>query len=112
MGKNKKNKRRKSRESEQVKLSKKQTLLSLERTLMGREKVVLNEITTMVAFMALGFALMKFFEETNQIVVLLGITFVVIAAFGTVWLVLNFKKYSKKLRALEEIENLEENFKI
>lgn len=94
--------------NKELELSKQRTLLSLERTIMGKEKVVLSEITVMVAFMALGFALIKFFESTNKVLVGLGVVFSVIAALGVLYLILSFRKYAGELRKVEKKQEFEE----
>lgn len=79
-----------------------QTILSLERTIMGKEKVALTEISVLLALMALGFGLIKFFEGSNLIIYGLGILFVAAGIVGTFLSYRNYEAYKKKLYEIEK----------
>lgn len=79
-----------------------QTILSLERTIMGKERVALTEISVLLALMALGFGLIKFFEETNDWIYYLGILFVAAGLVGVFLSYRNYEAYKKKLQTIEQ----------
>ncbi len=79
-----------------------QTTLSLERTIMGKEKVVLNEMTVLLALLGFGFLLIKFFEGGNPFAYWSGALFIFAALVGIVLSARNYQEYKRKLSRVEQ----------
>ena len=84
-------------------LEKQQLMLSLERTVLSKERTVLTEITVILAFMALGFLVIRLFQETeNNLLVNIGFALIIFSAIAILLAIYEFRKYAAELRKIEK----------
>lgn len=80
-----------------------QVTLSMERTVLSKERTVLTEITVLLGFMALGFLVMRFFEDSqNKEFVGVGFSLVIFSAFLMILAIVRYKKYMNELKKIEK----------
>ncbi|MBS3058645.1 MAG: DUF202 domain-containing protein [Candidatus Diapherotrites archaeon] len=82
---------------------KEQVLLSLERTILSKERTVLAEISVLLGFMALGFLIIRFFEDaTSKTITIFGFALVIFSVIAMLAAIYNFKKYTVELKRIEK----------
>jgi len=87
-------------------LEKEQLMLSLERTVLSKERTVLAEITVTLGFLALGFLVIRLFQDTpNKDLVFIGFALIIFSAITTLLEIYRFKKYATELKKIEKKSN-------
>lgn len=81
-----------------------EVLLSKERTLLAKKRTTINQMNTCIALAALGFALLKAFENSGLYLpmAIIGVILLIISAAFAVYSIKGFKKYSKKLKRIKK----------
>ncbi|MFH0715087.1 MAG: DUF202 domain-containing protein [Candidatus Diapherotrites archaeon] len=84
-----------------------QTLLSEERTMLSKERTILQEITVYLALIAVGFGVVKVFENSIWLVSL-GSIFVVLGVALIFASIYSYRKYNRKIKQIEQSNHFEE----